>query len=293
MQKVPIMIFVAVVVCVPQILRADIIRLKSGKTIEGKIIERTAGNPKIDIQGASLMYSLDEIADIQQEPITSASKAQETAPVQERQDSSIQVENSTAKKTDIAAPSLSDRNLPFSTVVIKYQVSGEIYNGAETVYVDVQKNTVSRDVEVQGKVNDQTIEIKSRDINDGKTMRHTDLIEKIAFSTEVKEGDAISNMFNKDRYLGCQKEQGSFLGKECDVYTMPGAKAFFWNDILMKEDLTNLSKEGQVIATKTAVDITLDVPVSEDKFSVPPGVKSMTLDEALGFFREKMQGIKP
>lgn len=60
---------------------ADTITLKSGKQVEGKILEKTAESVKIDFQGVELTYFLDEIDSINEEKIMPAVEAGETKPV--------------------------------------------------------------------------------------------------------------------------------------------------------------------------------------------------------------------
>jgi hypothetical protein len=53
-----------IVLCFPSLIFAETIHLKSGKAVEGKIVERTDKYIKIDFYGVELTYFLEDIADI-------------------------------------------------------------------------------------------------------------------------------------------------------------------------------------------------------------------------------------
>ena len=55
--------------CFPTIIFAETILLKSGKTVEGKLIKKTDEYIKIDFQGVSLTYFFDEIENINGEKV--------------------------------------------------------------------------------------------------------------------------------------------------------------------------------------------------------------------------------
>jgi hypothetical protein len=59
---------VFVLLCFLPSLSAEIITLKSGKKIEGNIVEETAEYIKVDFSGVPLTYYRDEIADVKVEP---------------------------------------------------------------------------------------------------------------------------------------------------------------------------------------------------------------------------------
>lgn len=60
-----VILLVTISLCLPVFVFADTIVLKSGKTIEGKIIEKTDNYVRIDSEGAPLTYPLDQIKNIE------------------------------------------------------------------------------------------------------------------------------------------------------------------------------------------------------------------------------------
>lgn len=70
------LIILLLVLCFPISLFAETIVLKSGKTVEGKIIEKTDKYIKIDFQGVPITYFLDEIESINEtkQDLSSAEK---------------------------------------------------------------------------------------------------------------------------------------------------------------------------------------------------------------------------
>jgi len=63
-KKAFIILLLILNLCFPAIIFAETILLKSGKTVEGKLIEKTDGYIKIDFQGVPLTYFYDEIESI-------------------------------------------------------------------------------------------------------------------------------------------------------------------------------------------------------------------------------------
>ena len=66
MQK-KILIILALLMCLPVFAFAETIVLKSGKTVEGKLTEKTDKYIKIDFDGVPLTYFMDEIESIRQQ----------------------------------------------------------------------------------------------------------------------------------------------------------------------------------------------------------------------------------
>lgn len=56
----------------PAVILAETIVLKSGKTIEGKIVERSDKYIKVDIAGVTVPYFLDEVDKIEEVPLTAS-----------------------------------------------------------------------------------------------------------------------------------------------------------------------------------------------------------------------------
>ncbi|MBM3249417.1 MAG: hypothetical protein FJZ09_01025 [Candidatus Omnitrophica bacterium] len=56
---------------------ADTLTLRSGETVEGTIVEKTADSVKIDVYGAEVTYFMDEVAQINGEPVAPAPMPEE------------------------------------------------------------------------------------------------------------------------------------------------------------------------------------------------------------------------
>lgn len=67
-KKVSILILM-ICMCFSVAASAETIVLKSGKTVEGKILEKTDKYIKIDFEGVSLTYSIDEVERIYEKPV--------------------------------------------------------------------------------------------------------------------------------------------------------------------------------------------------------------------------------
>lgn len=78
MKKTALVLFISILLCANAY--ADSITLKSGRKIEGKIVERSAEWVKVDTNGVKLTYFLDEVNDINGERISVTIKEVAPAP---------------------------------------------------------------------------------------------------------------------------------------------------------------------------------------------------------------------
>lgn len=96
-QKIPIILLLTLSLCFSTFVFAETVILKSGKTIEGKIIERTDDYVKIDFMGVILTYFLDEVQDIksvdgvQPEKKTTVASKTTPEPIVLKQNKTIQI----------------------------------------------------------------------------------------------------------------------------------------------------------------------------------------------------------
>ena len=65
--RIRVIVLLALCVCLSSVVFAETVVLKSGKIIEGKLLEETDKYIKIDFEGVTLTYFLDEIASIEKE----------------------------------------------------------------------------------------------------------------------------------------------------------------------------------------------------------------------------------
>jgi hypothetical protein len=79
-KKIAVIVFVLMLsACFSAFLYAETIYLKSGRTAEGKIIERTEDTVKLDVYGTKVTYYLEDIDKIDNEKIASASDEKEVS----------------------------------------------------------------------------------------------------------------------------------------------------------------------------------------------------------------------
>jgi len=76
-KKAQIILILLACLCLPFLAYAETIVLKSGKTVEGKLIEKTDKYIKIDFEGVILTYFLDEIKSIDAEQLVASSEKKE------------------------------------------------------------------------------------------------------------------------------------------------------------------------------------------------------------------------
>lgn len=68
-----IVLMLAICLCFPVLIFAETIILKSGETVEGKLLEKTDEYIKIDFQGVPLTYFIDEVNTIDGKPANASS----------------------------------------------------------------------------------------------------------------------------------------------------------------------------------------------------------------------------
>lgn len=220
--------------------------LKSGEVIKGTIESKTDDEVVIKKYGQSLSIKIDDVARITGGP---------------------------SSKTPYVL-----KKLPFSTAIITYECKG-LQNGKEVAYIDAANNKVAIEDSLQTGEGEFIIKENTRTIFDGSISYRIDLDKRKATSIKV-EGDPISSWFGEQLYMGMATRKTSFLGKECNLYEKNGSSLIFWNGILLKEQIANPMGEKYNIA-KEAVDIKLDIPISQDKFMVPADMPVKTLEEDL------------
>ena len=174
--------------------------------------------------------------------------------------------------------------LPFKSAVISYALSGT-RTGTEVVYIDVSANKIAIEASVTATIGGMVDKDNTLKIYDGKTAYSVNLDKQTAVKA-VKEGEIIPEMFGEKKFLNYYKGEEPFLGKICKVYQSPNGTVYFWQGILLKEDVT-MGKN--ISLKKEAVTILLDVPISQDKFNLPAGVKITDAEQLMKDFNEKFK----
>ena len=139
--------------------------------------------------------------------------------------------------------------------------------------------------------NEQTSEIT---IDDGSFFYSIDMDKKTGIRTKSTNAStlaAVKEMTQKQRQnyvAGMLKmgesatvnggggsefiEMAQYLGKNCRVFDAFGTKSWLWENIVLK----STSDEFEM----TAEEINTDVPVPEDKFTVPEGIRIIDVTES-------------
>ncbi|MDP3142413.1 MAG: hypothetical protein Q8N14_00490 [Candidatus Omnitrophota bacterium] len=161
-------------------------------------------------------------------------------------------------------------NEKITTAVIHYkQTNSENKQLSDLIiYVDNEKKAV------------ETINLKGEkerlEFFDGKNSYQVFLLDNIAVKLDNPE--ALLNMYYFRKELDGQyfvkKEQ--FLKKECKVYYVNGSTYYFWHDLLLKR----IFKMSFTLITE-ATNIELNVPMPQDKFTLPTGIKVVSFSEAM------------
>lgn len=266
----------------------DIIIFKTGKSIEGKIIERTNEYIKIDFFGAPITYYFDEIQSINGKSPILAAKKTEILPVNMPDSESLIDESMSETEKSMRIKPVGE--LPFSTAVITYKYKGS-HVGKETVYIDAVNNKIAQEVETSGSLMGRALSKREKNIYDGKMFYHINL-EKGGGTKEEWRGNCVTAVFKENKYLDYYSGSGSFLGKVCKVYKPTFGTAYFWNGIILKEEITNHQFGKEFNYTREAVDIQLDAVISPDKFKVPAGIKLMTGEEMVGEMKKMFEEMK-
>jgi len=254
----------------PSSILAETILLKSGKTVEGKLIEKTDKYIKIDFQGTSLTYFFDEIESIdgQKQPLTLEKKEPISEPnVNQVSENSVQsdiTQETKNQKTD----AVSATKLPFSTAIIKYVWRGWA-EGESSIFLDVKHNRAAQEHNTTR--GNKRITMNTMNIYDGKFFYTFSPGKKTGVMTERKEG-ILGIFFDEAVYSNLSAKQENFLGKECNVYETKGSgKLYFWNGIMLKQEI--LAQGNLSGSTIEATSIQLDVPIPSDKFDIPKEIE--------------------
>ena len=178
------------------------------------------------------------------------------------------------------------QKLPFSTAIINYEYTGGV-EGTGVVYIDANQNKMDVEDNTIVSFAGQSVVKNDRTMYDGKAYYHFRKGGE-AIKEEWKKDISvvISEIFDEKSYTNHSAGKVKFLGKECNKYKTYLGIFLFWNGIELKREVNNHPMGNQFNHTKKAVDIQLNVPIPEDKFKVPDGVRVMSSKEAI----KEMQG---
>lgn len=244
-------------ICLPVFVFAETIILKSGQKVEGKILEKTDKAVKIDFYGVPIKYNLEDIESID-------GKSSDLTKMEPQSGES-------------AVPVI---NKPlFSTAIVTYKYIGG-RTGTEVLYVDAVNNRIDQEISTKIIFSGSPVSRDDRKMYDGKVFYVFRMKDNMAIKEDIK-GSALSKIFNEASWSDYYTGEKEFLGRECKAYESTVSSCLVWNGIVLREEVTGNPLGENFNYIKEAVDIKLDAPIPEDKFTIPAGIKIMTTQEAV------------
>jgi hypothetical protein len=284
----------------PSLLHASELILKSGQKIEGKILEKTDKYVNIDSGlGVGITYYVDEIDTLDGQKlllpapkplpkITSTDSAVVTPSVKKT------VQNNLASQALVEISKPVDNKLPFSTAIILYRYEGGM-QGSGQIYIDLVHNRIDQEDNfsssfITGSSGGQTSANNQRTMYDGNNVYQFEYRDNIAIQMPVQKS-AVEVMFKEQDYIANYLGQGTVLDKDCKIYKFDVGKLYFWNGIVLKQDVTDNPISDKFNYKKEAVDIQVDVPIPDEKFVVPDGIKIIGEQEAMKLMQDKFKAL--
>ncbi|MDD2751759.1 MAG: hypothetical protein PHN59_01335 [Candidatus Omnitrophica bacterium] len=171
---------------------------------------------------------------------------------------------------------------PFSTAIIYYKISGDSINGSEVVYIDLLKNMACRDAAIESKRDGKVRKGNFRELVEGEKISRIDFNNNIAADFKTENNDIIRSLFNENLFSDSYKGKRYILGKECKEYRTDEEALFFWEGILLREEIINHPMGKNANFIRQADKISLDIAIPADKFEIPQVAKAVSPEE---FFR--------
>ncbi len=244
---------------------ADILILKSGEEIKGKILERTDVHVKLETPNSLRTFNWDQIEKIR------------------TRDSPL----FTTRGWEILLKKKKEKP-SFNTVKIAYNVIYKIVGdfnserkGVKTVYIDVIENKRRDEL-----TEDRIIKTGQRYIH--KTERNVKIFDgQKLYSIDLsKEEATYFEGFNQDNFFVwveadfdetafVRKEK--FLGKECSVFLIDDTYVWVWESLILRKEREKENSFLLMRATKIEENIEFD----DDKFRVPDNISVESETEEL------------
>ena len=243
--------------------RAKIV-LKSGKTIEGTIIERTADHVRVrEFDGVSLNYDFTEITRIDESKESSPEQTPVTATTQATDPVAQPAASDGSSPTVARALPVEDKPITRAeTAIITYRIGGSL-PGTETAYIDGERLAVE-----EHRTGSESVDL---DIDDGQWYW------QVLLTPGWRPSGGRSRTFGwpgairyfEDWMSGSQYQPGEWQGKPVHVYSTAGYDGLFYRGLVVSSRYQSLGRE----VTQEATDIQLDVPIPAEKFLPPEDLK--------------------
>lgn len=181
------------------------------------------------------------------------------------------------------APKESNEVSNFSTLRIDYETqanyAGVVTTSKETQWVDLKNNRTSTHIVSETKGMGITQKEEQLNIEEGDWVYSIDLINKTGTRmnmAQYKEMAKAMGQFIRPDFDNLEefvKQNGgkmlpneNFLGKDCSVFEVFGTRQWLYKGQILKVEMN-----GQVM--RQAVKIEENIPIPEDVFKIPVGVK--------------------
>ena len=184
---------------------------------------------------------------------------------------------------------------PFKTGIIEYQKAGKT-KGTHIKYIDEYGYKQGDYEETVTKIFGMKNEEKKATILIGPTVYSVDYKQNTVFKSKNPLYESYANTGGDYDKLGKKGmaalgysdtgKTGKVLGKTCEIWKGGMGEIWIWKGLALKT-LTNVMG---IKVEETAVKISLDVPVPEDKFEVPKGMK-IEENPAQNGIEEGLKGI--
>ncbi len=266
------------------VLAAKIV-LKSGKIIEGEIIERAPDHVRVrEADGIALNYYRTEIARLEEgdpaqgssTPIDTRATVEEAVKTPAQTPSGATSEAARKQPVDVPRAPARASARRWTTAIATYRLDGD-EQGQETVYIDGERLAVESHVTMEdGRPTDK----HSLKIDDGQAMCGVALISTGAQAVCTKTGgwpaltDYLEDWYPKREVS--QTSDAQWQDKPARQYALDSQRAgvewhqhaLFHQGLLVRDELkTNFMRDSR--QTREALDAQFDVPVPPEKFVVP------------------------
>lgn len=256
----------------PASANAEKVTLKSGLTVEGKLVRNDKDFIVLDRDGVLLIYLIDNIA------------AFEGAKLKRRPGDKPAAG---AGAGAAVSSQLARQSRPFKTAMVTYRLSGDT-EGSETLWIDGDKIAVEQFITRQ---EGQAIQRSTLLLDDGRDLVQVDLDAKQATRTRLGGGEGIIGYFEGEMSDpgAYTMREGMHLGLPCRVYEISPGKnpayanyrthtLYFHKNLLLKRE-TDFSFASNDVALdihelKEAIDVQFDVPIPPAKLALPEGVSA-------------------
>jgi predicted DNA-binding antitoxin AbrB/MazE fold protein len=191
---------------------------------------------------------------------------------------------------DRAVEVVEETPAPFRTVVVTYEYSGW-QKGRETTYVDLTRRRLATENNLKSEFAGQEGPVGAqRLIFDGE---HFYGITRDGTAIEVKlpANDLLPAAFGSESASGEPVGERTILDRKCKEYRRANGSVFYWQGILMREEVKNALGERFNYA-REAVELKLDSEIALEKLQLPEGTRIQTAEETFKQLEDSLAKLR-